>query len=273
MIDLCVVNYNTPRQLNRLLNTLGREKTDSWSVYLADNKCDDTSFEVMLSVANSFPVAKAVGNENIGYAAACNQLASFGDGDIIGLLNSDVWLSTSDVISIQKTFDEHPEIAILGPKQRDERGLITFAGIGGTNTAPRHRGWHEPDPEDIKYRDLCPMVTVSGSAYFIRRSVWDDLTNDPDYRSVVSTLVANKWVEQERTEPLGAFLPTRHYYEETFCSYFARHKGYNVFYDGRISIGHSWHASHERGSEADQLWSESQFLFRFACDTLGIDHD
>ena len=164
----------------------------------------------MLSVANSFPVAKSVGNENIGYAAACNQLASFGDGDIIGLLNSDVWLSTSDVISIQKTFDEHPEIAILGPKQRDERGLITFAGIGGTNTAPRHRGWHEPDPEDIKDRDLCPVVTVSGSAYFIRRSVWDDLTNDPDYRSVVNTLVANKWVEQERTEPLGAFLPTRH---------------------------------------------------------------
>lgn len=273
MIDLCVVNYNTPKQTHRLLSTLGHDDNGIWNTYLADNKSSDDSFDALLGVCQSFPITKIVQNDNIGYAAACNQLASFGSGDIIGLLNSDVWLSTSDVLSIQKSFDNNPNVHILGPKQRDERGAITHAGIGGTNVRPLHRGWHKPDPMDVEFRDMLQMVTVSGSAYFIRRSVWEALTSDEEYQELVNTIVLNGWIPKSRTEPLGAFLPTKHYYEETFCSYFARHRGYNVYYDGRISIGHSWHAAHEKGSDADKHWSESQFLFRYACDTLGIEHD
>ena len=76
---------------------------------------------------------------------------------------------------------------------------------------------------------------------------------------------------------LGAFLPTPHYYEETWCSYFARHRGYNVVYDGSVSIGHSWHASSpkpgEGYSEADSKFKVSQEIFRKACDQLGIERD
>lgn len=263
MIDLCIVNYNSFYQLKRLLSWLEPFSPKDFKIYIADNGSTDGAREA-LEPAKDFYKEKSdidlVFNENIGYAAACNQLAAMGTGDIIGLLNADVWMTKDDITLIQKSFDDNPHIAILGPKQRDEKGYITHAGISGDETTARPRGWKLHDPDDIHYRHLEPMVSVAGSAYFIRRTVWNDLTQCGIYQA-------------SSNNAQGAFLPTPHYYEETFCSYHARAHGYYVFYDGRISIGHSWHASHEIGSEHDRMFNVSREIFRKACDDHKIAHD
>lgn len=263
MIDLCVVNYNTKPLLKRFLDSLHEDNhriPKMWNLYIADNGSTDGSSEWILDSAFKYEINVAVKNENIGYSAACNQLAFHSQSSIIGLLNSDVWMSSEDVFRINRIFEENPDIHILGPKQRDENGYITHAGIVGTNTKPQHRGWRQYDPEDIMFKDRIECVTVSGSAYFIRRDVWDDLTNNVKYRELYPSAV-------------GAFLPTPHYYEETWCSYFARHMGYNVVYDGSVSIGHSWHKSSNVGGEADSKFPISREIFRKACDYIGIERD
>lgn len=261
MIDLCVVNYNTKALLQRQLNTLHSDyKQNVWSLFIADNDSTDNTDSWLKQNMNNYEVDTYVKNSNIGYSAACNQLASKGQSDIIALLNADTWFTTADISAIQDAFDSDPSIHILGPKQRDENGYITHAGIFGSNTSPKMRGWREHDPLDQKYRDRLTCVTVSGSAYFIRRDVWNNMTNNAKYREMVP-------------DATGAFLPTPHYYEETWCSYFARHLGYNVVYDGSISIGHSWHKSSPVGGEADQKFRISQKIFRDACDYLGIERD
>jgi hypothetical protein len=122
----------------------------------------------------------------------------------------------------------------------------------------------QPDPNDTLFKDRVECVTVSGSAYFIRREVWNTLTCNSKYRKLYPNAI-------------GAFLPTPHYYEETWCSYFARHLGYNVIYDGSVSIGHSWHASSPKPGEgysiADAQFKTSQSIFRGACDYMGIERD
>lgn len=261
MIDLCVVNYNTKPLLQRQLNTLHSDyKQNVWSLFIADNDSTDNTDSWLKQNINNYEVDTYVKNDNIGYSAACNQLALKGQSDIIALLNADTWFTTADIIAIQDAFDSDPNIHILGPKQRDENGYITHAGIFGSNTSPKMRGWREHDPLDQKYKDRLTCVTVSGSAYFIRRDVWNDMTNNAKYREMVP-------------DAIGAFLPTPHYYEETWCSYFARHLGYNVVYDGSISIGHSWHKSSPVGGEADQKFKISQKIFRDACDYMGIERD
>lgn len=270
MIDLCIVNYNTRSMLNRLLDRLHCDIDTvpvSWKLHVSDNGSSDDSWEWLERVAineSKYFLTSAWKNENIGYSAACNLMAQKGESDIIGLLNADVWMTSSDVAKIQAIFDQNPDIHILGPKQRDEEGRITHAGIIGTNTAPKHRGWREKDPQDILYRDRIPCVTVSGSAYFVRRTVWEAMTNNEKYREMYP-------------DAIGAFLPTPHYYEETWCSYFARHLGYNVVYDGSVSIGHSWHASSPKPGEgyshADALFQTSRAIFRKACDYIGIERD
>ena len=267
MIDLCVVSYNTRPLLERLLNTLhtGADKDFRlWNLYIADNDSQDDTVQWLSQNESNYSIDKIFINKNIGYSGACNQLAAHGNGEIIALLNSDVWFTNEDINAIHSIFDSDESIHILGPKQRDENGFITHAGIIGTNTAPAHRGWRQHDPEDLMFKDRIPCVTVSGSAYFIRRSVWESLTNDLEYKQMYPSSI-------------GAFLPTPHYYEETWCSYFARHRGYNVVYDGSVSIGHSWHASSPKPGEgyshADAQFKLSQSIFRKACDTIGIERD
>lgn len=255
MIDLCIINYNTESKLKRLISYL--EPNDSiYKLYIADNGSIDGSVNYLKTLY----LNDVEFNTNIGYSAACNQLAAKGKGDIIGLLNADVWLTTSDLMAIQQSFDNDLTVGILGPKQRDEDGYITHAGIQGDERTARPRGWKVYDPDDTHYRHVEDMVSVSGSAYFVRRSIWEDLTSCPIYQELYPDVS-------------GAFLPTPHYFEETFCSYHARAHGYRVFYDGRISIGHSWHASHALGSEHDLKFNESKEIFRRACNAHRIEHD
>jgi glycosyltransferase involved in cell wall biosynthesis len=260
-IDLCVVSHNNikelPRQVEKLLED-GYQYKD-WHYFLADNGSTDGTAEwIDKNFDDSFGTIEF--NENIGYAAAANQLAAKGTSEIIGILNADVWLTYNDVRKIQDAFNADASISILGPKQRNEDGCITHAGIEGTNTKCRPRAWKIWDPQDEYFRTQEDMVSVSGSAYFIRRNVWNILTKCPIYREM-------------HPHAEGAFLPTPHYYEETWCSYHARAHGFRVVYDGSISIGHSWHASHELHSPQDDLFPISQKMFREICEHHGIEHD
>lgn len=267
-IDLCIVSYNNRNEIQRLLDcfygslheAIPRNENDCWGVYIADNGSTDGTVEFLDSSSSFYFVDKVIYNDNIGYAQACNYLATLGQGEIIGLLNADVWFTAKDLKKIQTYFDCNPRVGIVGPKQRNERNQITHAGIFGSNTEPRHRGWKEYDAYDNKYRDVQEAITVSGSAYFIRRSVWNVLTECEIFKSLYP-------------DALGAFLPTQHYYEETWCSYHAREHGYKVMYNGDISIGHSWHASSKVGGEADAQFPKSQSLFRQMCDHHKIDRD
>jgi GT2 family glycosyltransferase len=271
MIDLCVVNYNSTKELKRLLDTLHSDingpngaLVKNWNMYISDNDSSDDFVLWYKDNHYKYCIDNLFLNHNIGYSQACNYMASRSSADIIALLNADVWLTTQDCLQIESIFANNEDIHILGPKQRDENGYITHAGIIGTNSAPKHRGWHQHDAEDLLFKDRVNCVTVSGSAYFIRRQVWNEMTNHNRYRELYP-------------QAIGAFLPTPHYYEETWCSYFARHLGYNVVYDGSVSIGHSWHASSPKPgqgySHADAQFPKSREIFRQACDYMGIERD
>ncbi|HJS83560.1 MAG TPA: glycosyltransferase [Nitrososphaera sp.] len=267
MIDLCVVNFQTKDKLERLLEVLHQDlKTydPPWNLYIAENGSTDGSADFLAEEEWRYSIKHIDFNDNIGYANACNKLASYGSAPILGLLNADVWMTTGDVNRIARAFAD-PDVAILGPKQRNEYGEITHAGIFGTLTKPAHRGWREPDPLDEKYRDHLEAITVSGSAYFVRRSIWELLTICPTY---------TQWhAEIYQDKPEGAFLPTEHYYEESWTSWHAHAHNLKVYYHGYVSIGHTWHASHEIGSPQDQLFRKSQAIFRSACDYHNIPRD
>jgi len=267
MIDLCVINYNTKNLLKRFLDTLHSD-IDScnkmWKLHIADNGSTDDTLSWFSSNYQNYFIDSFYKNENIGYSGAANQMAKNTDSEIIAILNADIWMNSSDVEKIYNIFLENKDIHILGPKQRDENGHITHAGIIGTGSQPKMRGWLDYDPEDILYKDRINCVTVSGAAFFVRRSVWNAMTYNLEYRKLYPNAI-------------GAFLPTPHYYEETWCAYFARHLGYNVVYDGSVSIGHSWHASspkpNEGFSHADAMFPVSREMFRKACDHFGIERD
>lgn len=202
--------------------------------------------------------------DNCGYAVACNQgiadLTAFETSlDTYVLMNADTRITPGSLEHCVGTLWSKDDWGILGPRQLDDSGRITHAGIFGTNEIPRHRGWHEQTRAYQDIRDDC--VTVSGSIYFVKRPVWEALRDCPSYR---------------RIDPrsTGAFLVTFLYFEETFASYHATAHGYKIVYDGEITMIHKWHgAMGPAGTDGTRTFIESKKRFVEACEAHAIPHD
>lgn len=251
-----VVNYRTVPDLHAFI--------ESWDAYRPEVNANLLVLDVAPLDRKAVHVAQAAGvgyesvSDNIGYARACNLGASLGDSDVVALFNADVELRPGAVQDCYDALLAHDDWGVLGPRQVDNTGRLTAAGIIGDEASPRHRGWHAQDRG--QFQDVLEVPTVSGSAYFCKRSVWDELTACPLYQEAAPGAA-------------GAFLPTQHYYEETFCSYHARAHGHKVIYYGSVTMLHQWHRASPVGGAAEKIMPESKRFFRAACDLHGIAHD
>lgn len=255
-IDCIVINYKTPQLTNKFIKSFEDSSFKDASLYVIDNgPLDGQDLNVDNCYYGLLP-------ENVGYAKACNLGAAAtverSNREILAFFNSDCELQPE---TLREMYDGmiRRKLDIAGPLQYDSQGRVTHGGIMGSQEKPQHRGWRSQSLN--AFRDVQQAVSVSGSAYFIRREVWDELTACPLYRDVAP-------------DALGAFLPTRHYYEETFCSYHAQAHGYDVTYYGQAEMIHEWHKSSPTGGVEDKEYmSESRKFFRAACDHHNIEHD
>ena len=262
-ISVVVVNYRTPGDLDNFCRSLYEKHPNrnfTLTIANVDPRADDMvvakhwQAKPWQATVVSFP-------ENVGYSVAVNEAASYGYGETIAIFNADIEFVDNCIEQCHQALKQHANWGVIGPRQTNKQGLITHGGIFGTHRQPAFRGWLCPDSP--RFRDAQPAVTVSGAAYFVRRSIWDELTHCPTFRKVAPD--AN-----------GAFLPTPFYYEETWCSYHAYAHGYEVIYFGLAHCIHQWHgavhANHMQGYEYASA-PISRELFRAACDVHGIPHE
>ena len=264
-IDLVVCSYKTPADLDGFLESLRDNKPSiPWTLTIFNVCPEPEDTRVAMWWRDRMPAATWVlsSAENIGYAGACNR-GAYGSYSHIGLFNADVRITEGSLDALVAYLDADSSRAIAGPRQLDERGRFTAAGIFGPREAPKHRGWQEPDSGKYQdNRDDCP--TVSGAAFIVKRTVWDELTNCPVFRRASEL--------EGLGEPQGALLKTQHFYEETFCCYHAIEHGYKCCFLGEVTMIHKWHQASPQGS-LSTITKESQRRFRTVCDHMGIPHD
>lgn len=253
-VDLVVVNYRTPRDLRDFLQSVEDYRpTVPFSLLVVN--VDPTPEDE--EVVRGLPIDYKQFNENVGFARAVNYGATFGDRETLAIFNADTRLMDSVVTDCHYALQSHPDWAILGPRQIDEKDRITHGGfLPHAGTIPKDRGFRSREQGFfLDIRD--DAVTVPGSAYFIKREIWDELTECPIYH-------------KSYPEAVGAFLPTPHYYEETWCSFHARAHGYKVVYYGAATMIHKWHRASPRGGRADEQIPVSREIFQQACEAHGI---
>lgn len=186
-------------------------------------------------------------NEGLSFSRAIHRGVAAGSAPIICALNADVECKGSQR-PVLDLFEEFPDVAVVGPLQVNRTGIVVHGGILGRNEVPIHRYfneplvWHEPELR-TRFEDA---VTASGSVYYARRDVWEEL---------------------------GGFLDTPHYYEETWFSYLCRHRGYRVLYTGAVEWLHHWDSSPLTHEQKGAWFKESQAMFREACAAEGIACD
>lgn len=261
-LDVIVVNYRTPDDIAEFVQSY-RDNLPAVesSLWLCNVHPKDDDFRQCRSLLEEVetPAFHLPFVENVGYARAVNRAAQYSNRRVLAIFNADVVLTPGALQRCYDAITSHPDWGVLGPLQVNEQGRVTSTGIFGSQREPRWRGWQVPvRPE---WRDVREdAVTVSGSAYFIRREVWDFLTACEIYNSV-------------HPEAEGAFLPTLHYYEETWCSYHAIEHGWKVVYYGEVEIIHKWHKASPVGGWAETQQKKSQAMFRQMCDYHGIERD
>lgn len=252
MIDIIVVNYRTPDDLMAFVDSYRETRTDECELTVVD-------VDPLVSVGyKNIPGTLITMKENKGYAFAVNYAAASAGGDVLGIFNADIKLKPGTIKDCVTALRSRSDWGVLGPLQHDSKGLVTHGGILGTNEHPHQRGWHQRYSNE--YRDIREdAVVIMGSAYFIKKKVWDELTSCPIYQECFPGA-------------FGAFLPTFLYYEETGCSYHAAAHGYKNVYYGVAECIHEWHGSiHKHGDKA--AFKDSQKVFRDFCDKHSILHD
>lgn len=264
-VDVIVVNYQTPTDLREFLGSYrDTVPSDGFAHLYVANVCphDDDR-----RVPERFLIQRVIYElmmfnfaDNIGYNRAVNRVGSRGVHEFIAVFNADVVLRPGALDQLVAALRDHPDWGVVGPRQVDDQGLLTAPGIFGTPQAPQWRCWKESgaDGRYSDVRDDC--VTVLGSAFVMRRSVWEQLTRCELYRDIAPTA-------------LGPMLPCAHYYGETAAMYHAVAHAWKLGYLGTTTIVHKWHRASIVGGHGEQHWDVDQAFFRRFCAHHGIACD
>lgn len=264
VLKAVVVNYRTPHDLERFVYSLLKNYPKKWELELLVQDVDPTEESARavdaifsrIKMKHPFYVNRIPWNCGYGHAinTGMDVLHSKGENDVLLALNADVEVIEGDSLDMCcEALMSNPEWGILGPRQIDKAGRITHGGITGTASDKKIRGWKAFDG----FRGVDDtMASVSGSIYFVKGRLWDELSDCYQTQSGV-----------------GAFLETPHYYEETFCSDHAKAHGHKVVYFGETTFVHKWHQASPVGGPMDKQLATSRSMYREACESLGIEHE
>ncbi len=264
-IELIVVNYQTSGDLNDFIwSYIHSEISVPHTLHIVNVDPTPADKQMVQSWAKDIRFLYSEHKDNVGYGRACNHAALYPDREVVAFFNADTRLTPGVIEGCHGALMANSDWGVLGPRQINRAGKITAGGVYGTLETPSFDGrWNALDRgqfDDVR----TDCVSVSGSAYFVKRAVWDELTNCPSFLNCP---------EVAALKPIGAFLPTPHYYNETYTSYHAIAHGHKVVYYGPERMYHEWHKSSPVGGYGEKTLKESLELFRTACDFHDIPHE
>lgn len=117
VVSVVVVSWNSRDVLGRCLRSVRREATavpGGVETVVVDNGSSDGTDDI---VTADFPDALLLTNDdNLGFAAACNQGIEAGQGERVMLLNPDTELREGSLAEMLAALDSAPRVGIVGPR-------------------------------------------------------------------------------------------------------------------------------------------------------------
>ncbi len=261
-VVMCV--FRTPGDANDFLRSAyAYPPSPEWTITVAQVAPRDEDTKAMSGWFSWPKFSEWQSTDNCGYGAAVNGAVSLlhEPYDTLAIFNADVVMAPGVFDACRNALWSNDEWGILGPRQVNAKNQLVAAGIFGPQTAPAHRGWLEHD--NGQYSDVRDdSVYVAGSAMWIKRVVWDELTECPI------------WKEFTGGAP-GALLEAHPiFYEESAMALHARAHGFASVYFGPAVITHKLSQSIKANKvNATSIMKESRELFRSFCDAHSIEHE
>jgi GT2 family glycosyltransferase len=212
-LSIIIPNFNgedlLKRNIPKLLNELEGYKNGKLEVIVVDDGSTDNSIEVI----SKFPQIKLYKNSrNLGFSVAVNNGASHATGDILILINTDVYPDKGFLSPLLENFKDEEVFAVgcMDKSVEGENVVLRGRGVGSWN-----RGFLDHKKGEVDSKDT---LWVSGGSGAFRKSIWDKLGGlDP--------------------------LFTPFYWEDIDLSYRALKSGYKLVFEPKSVV---WH-EHEKG--------------------------
>lgn len=119
------VAWNTRQQILAALRALASNGAPGSPVVVIDNASNDGTAE---AVAAAFPGVRVIVNPtNLGYGAAINQGVAATNTPYVLVANADVECSPTTVAQLTEFLDQHPRVAVVGPRLVSPEGRLQLS--------------------------------------------------------------------------------------------------------------------------------------------------
>lgn len=119
-LSIVIVNYRAWGHLQSALNGLQPDFPDDWELIVVDNESEPAPFN---EFAGKYAWVNFVANEsNSGFGFGCNIGVAHSTGEYLLFMNPDVIASCGHIRSLLRIMQDHPDIAVLSPKQVNSDG-------------------------------------------------------------------------------------------------------------------------------------------------------
>ena len=147
--------------------------TEKLEIIVVDNASGDDSVEKISSAVPAVHLVES--QENLGFAGGCNLGVRESTGEFVAFLNNDAKPHSGWILEAAKIFETSPRVGAVASKVLDWDGnRVDYIGAGLT--------WfgmgYKPYTGELLHQDMPERDSVlfgTGSAMFVRRSVYDEL--------------------------------------------------------------------------------------------------
>jgi len=215
-------------------------KNSNAEIIIVDNNSKDGTTNFL----SAYDCTLKINNANLGFARGHNQAARIAQGDYLLLLNNDTVITPGFINTMKDTFNQDPEIGIVGCLilMMDFQDKVQHAGVMFTEDyLPYELGLEVPSItpgitiQDPRVKSVREVPSVTFACAMIKREVWDKVGG-------LKEEFINGW-------------------EDTDFVLKAKELGYKVWYNGNAVIKHKKHGTAGRmnyeaqnRSLFDQLW-------------------
>lgn len=121
-VSIICVTYNSANEISAFRNSLD-EQGILFEVFFVDNASSDATVPILKAMAADDPRISVTFNSiNVGLAVANNQPTRELTYDYVAIINPDVILHPGTLGRLIKYLETHPDVAVVGPVNVDERG-------------------------------------------------------------------------------------------------------------------------------------------------------